>query len=50
MAGRGEKPPLRAVSVIHGEIAAQAMANMARGLAEARVVPIEVLARKRASP
>ena len=31
----------------HGEIAPQAMANVARGIAEARIVPIEVLARKR---
>jgi ubiquinone/menaquinone biosynthesis C-methylase UbiE len=45
---RGEKPPHRAVMLIHGEIAAQAMANVARGLAEGRIVPIEVLARKRA--
>ena len=36
-------PPL-----IHGEIAAQAMANTARGLLERRIVPIEILAHKRA--
>ena len=47
MVERGEKPPHRAVMLIHGEIAAQAMANSSRGLAEARIVPIEVLARKR---
>ncbi len=47
MVERGEKPPYRAVTLIHGEIAPQAMANMARGVAEARVVPIEVLAHKR---
>ena len=46
MAERGEKPPHRAVMLIHGEIAPQAMANTARGLSEARIVPIEVLARK----
>jgi len=44
---RGEKPPHRAVTLIHGEIASQAMANTARGLSEARIVPIEVLSRKR---
>lgn len=45
---RGEKPPHRAVMLIHGDIAAQAMANVSRGLAEGRIVPIEVLAQKRA--
>ena len=44
---RGEKPPHRAVMLIHGELAAQAMANTARALMEARIVPIEVLSRKR---
>jgi SAM-dependent methyltransferase len=48
MVERGEKPPHRAVMLIHGEIASQAMANMSRGLSEARIIPIEVLARKRA--
>jgi ubiquinone/menaquinone biosynthesis C-methylase UbiE len=48
MVARGEKPPHRAVMLIHGEIARAAMANTARGVAEARIVPIEVLARKRA--
>jgi ubiquinone/menaquinone biosynthesis C-methylase UbiE len=47
MVERGEKPPHRAVQLIHGEIAKQAMANTARGLAESRIVPIEVLATKR---
>jgi ubiquinone/menaquinone biosynthesis C-methylase UbiE len=47
MAERGEKPPHRAVQLIHGGIATQAMANTARGLSESRIVPIEVLARKR---
>jgi ubiquinone/menaquinone biosynthesis C-methylase UbiE len=45
---RGEKPPHRAVMLIHGEIASQAMSNVARGLSEARIIPIEVLAQKRA--
>ena len=47
MVERGEKPPHRAVKLIHGEIATQAIANTARGLAEAQIVPIEVLSRKR---
>lgn len=42
MVERGEQPPHRAVMLIHGEIAKDAMANTARGLAEARLVPIEV--------
>ncbi|MEX0960542.1 MAG: methyltransferase domain-containing protein [Burkholderiales bacterium] len=47
MAERGEKPPHRAVMLIHGDIAKQAMANASRGLLEARIVPIEILSRKR---
>lgn len=47
MVERGEKPSHRAVMLIHGEIATQAMANNSRGLSEARIVPIEVFARKR---
>jgi ubiquinone/menaquinone biosynthesis C-methylase UbiE len=47
MVERGEKPPHRAVQLIHGETATQAMANTARGLSESRIVPIEVLATKR---
>jgi SAM-dependent methyltransferase len=47
MVERGEKPPHRAVMLIHGEIATQAMANTSRGLSEGRIVPIEVLGRKR---
>jgi ubiquinone/menaquinone biosynthesis C-methylase UbiE len=43
---RGEKPPHRAVMLIHGELAREAMANTARGINEARLVPIEVLARR----
>ncbi|HUF82296.1 MAG TPA: methyltransferase domain-containing protein [Burkholderiales bacterium] len=46
MVARGEKPPHRAVMLIHGDVAPQAMANTSRGLSEARIVPIEVLARK----
>ncbi|MEO6064631.1 MAG: methyltransferase domain-containing protein [Lysobacterales bacterium] len=44
---RGEKPPQRAVMLIHGAMASQAIANTARGLAEARIIPIEVMGRKR---
>ena len=47
MVERGEKPPHRAVQLIHGELATQVMANMARGLRESQIVPIEVLATKR---
>ena len=47
MVERGEKPPHRAVMLIHGEIATQAMANTSRGLADGKIVPIEVLSRKR---
>jgi hypothetical protein len=47
MVNRGEKPPHRAVALIHGEIAAAAMANTARALADGRLEPIEVLATRR---
>jgi SAM-dependent methyltransferase len=47
MVERGEKPPHRAVQLIHGDIAKDAMANTARGLAEQRIIPIEILSRKR---
>ena len=38
MVERGEKPPHRAVMLIHGEIAAHAIANTSRGLRDARIV------------
>ena len=44
---RGEKPPHRAVQLMHGDIATQAMTNSSRGFKEGRIVPIEILARKR---
>jgi ubiquinone/menaquinone biosynthesis C-methylase UbiE len=47
MVARGEKPPHRAVMLIHGERAREIMANTSRGTAQARIVPIEVLARRR---
>lgn len=39
---RGEKPPHRAVRLVHGEIAAEASANSARGLRDGCTMPIEV--------
>ncbi len=48
MVARGEKPPHRAVMLIHGDIAAQAAANTGRAGGEGRIVPIVVRARKRA--
>jgi SAM-dependent methyltransferase len=47
MVDRGEKPPHRAVTLIHGEMAARAIANTARALSESRIVPIEVIGRRR---
>jgi hypothetical protein len=43
---RGEKPPHRAVMLMHGERAKAAMGNSARGLADGKLLPIEVLSRK----
>jgi len=47
MVERGERPPHRAVELIHGALAKQAAANTSRGMKEARISPIEVLARKK---
>jgi ubiquinone/menaquinone biosynthesis C-methylase UbiE len=44
MVERGEKPPHRAVMLIHGELARDAMANSARALQDGRIVPIEIVA------
>jgi ubiquinone/menaquinone biosynthesis C-methylase UbiE len=44
---RGEKPPHRAVQVIHGENARDMAANTTRNFASNRLIPIELLARKR---
>jgi len=44
---RGEKPPHRSVSLIHGGVAKDAMANSSKAQADGRIVPIEILARKR---
>ncbi len=46
MIERGEKPTHRAVQLIHGEIAPEAAANTARGIAEACIVPIEIFCRR----
>ena len=46
MVERGKKPPHRAVQLIHGELAAEAGANTGRGMAERRILPIEVFCRK----
>jgi ubiquinone/menaquinone biosynthesis C-methylase UbiE len=46
MVERGEKPPYRAVQLIHGDLAAEVIANSTRGIVEARIIPIEVFCRK----
>ena len=42
----GGKPPHRAVALVHGEIAEEAMANTGRALKEGCTVPIEMICRK----
>ena len=42
----GGKPPHRAVSLIHGALAEEVIANSGRALREHRTVPIEVVCRK----
>lgn len=44
---RGGKPPYRANALIHGDIAATTVANVARAYKDGSLVPIEVVARKR---
>jgi ubiquinone/menaquinone biosynthesis C-methylase UbiE len=46
MVERGEKPPHRAVMLIHGKSASQMGANTSKGVADGRIIPIEILARK----
>jgi hypothetical protein len=46
LVAQGGKPMHRAVMLIHGGVAAAAMANSSRATAEGRVLPIEVLSRK----
>ena len=43
---RGEKPPHRAVQLIHGDIAKPAMANVAQGVAQASIIPVEIFCRR----
>lgn len=45
---RGEKAPHRAVMLIHAESAAIAIRNTSRGFSEGRILPVELLARRRA--
>ncbi|MGE5098192.1 MAG: methyltransferase domain-containing protein [Betaproteobacteria bacterium] len=47
MVERGEKPPYRANALIHGDIAAATLANVARSYKDGSLIPIEVVARKR---
>ena len=47
MVERGEKPPYRANALIHGDIAAVMLANVARGYRDGTLVPMEVVARTR---
>ncbi len=46
MVERGEKPPHRAVQLIHGDLAAEIIANTTRAIAEARLIPVEVFCSK----
>jgi len=46
MVERGEKPPHRAVHLIHGALGTTAAANTSRGLSEGHIIPIEVSCRK----
>ena len=46
MVERGEKPPHRAVQLIHGDCAPLAMANTKNGIEQGRLIPIEVLCTK----
>lgn len=43
---RGELPPHRSVKLVHGDIGPQATTNSARALADGRIEPIEVFARR----
>ena len=47
MVERGEKPPHRAVQLIHGDKAMAAMRNSSRGVSEGRIVPVEILCRSK---
>jgi sarcosine/dimethylglycine N-methyltransferase len=43
---RGEKAPHRAVQLIHGDQAADAMSNTIRGIKESRLIPVEIACTK----
>ena len=43
---RGEKVPHRAVQLVHGDLAGDAMSNSARGVKQGTVIPIEISCRK----
>jgi SAM-dependent methyltransferase len=47
MVERGERPPHRAVALVHGDAAGAMSANVARGYQDGSLVPIKVVARKR---
>ena len=47
MLARGEKPPYRANALIHGDVAAATLANVARAYKDGSLMPVEVIARKR---
>ncbi len=47
MVERGEKPPHRAVHLIHGALAPDAIANTSKALQDGRLIPIEILCRAR---
>ena len=40
---QGDKPPHRAVQLFHGDLSAEVSANVAEGVRESRLVPIEVV-------
>lgn len=46
MVERGEKPPHRAVMLIHGKIASQMAVNTSKAVSDGRIIPIEIFARK----
>ncbi len=46
MVERGEKPPHRAIQLIHGDVAEAATKNMAEGIRGNCVIPIEILCHK----
>jgi SAM-dependent methyltransferase len=47
MVERGDKPPYRANTLIHGDAAGATLANVARAYQGGSLIPIEVVARKR---